>query len=116
MDEAVAKTRYFRVSPSKARLVMDQIRGKQVESAMQILEFSKKRVAKAIKETLKSAVANAENNLGLDVDTLVVSQAMVDQGPVMKRFMPRARGRASRIIKRTSHFTVAVRPAAEAER
>ncbi|OSM02454.1 50S ribosomal protein L22 [Magnetofaba australis] len=108
MQEARAITKNQRVSPYKARLVIDQIRGQDVESALQILEFSKKRIARVVKETLKSAIANAENNLGLDVDTLIVSQAFVDQGPVLKRFKPRARGRASRILKRTSHITVAV--------
>lgn len=106
--EAVAKMRYFRVSPYKARLVIDMIRGKGVDQAMQILEFTRKHVATAIKETLKAAIANAENNFGLDVDTLVVSKAFVDQGPVIKRFRPRARGRSNRILKRTSHITVAV--------
>lgn len=104
--EAIARTRYLRVSPTKARLVVDQIRGKNVESAMQILEFSDKRVALAIKETLKSAIANAENNFGLDVDTLLVTKACVDQAPTLKRFRPRARGRACRILKRSSHVTI----------
>ncbi|MGN7611628.1 50S ribosomal protein L22 [Magnetococcales bacterium HHB-1] len=108
ITEAYARTRNFRVSPKKARLVIDLIRGKSVESALEILEFSKKRVAIVIKETLKSAIANAENNFGMDVDTLVVSQAYVDQGPVIKRFRPRARGRACRILKRSSHITIAV--------
>ncbi|ABK43371.1 LSU ribosomal protein L22P [Magnetococcus marinus MC-1] len=110
MQEARATTKYQRVSPYKVRLVIDQIRGMQVESAMNLLAFSKKRVAGVVRQTLKSAVANAEENLGLDVDTLVVSQAYVDQGPSMKRFKPRARGRATRILKRTSHITVAVCP------
>ncbi|MEG3639789.1 50S ribosomal protein L22 [Magnetococcus sp. PR-3] len=110
MQEARATTKYQRVSPYKVRLVIDQIRGMQVESAMNLLAFSKKRAAGVIRETLKSAVANAEENMGLDVDTLVVSKAYVDQGPTMKRFKPRARGRATRILKRTSHITVAVRP------
>lgn len=108
--EAVAKTRYLRVSPYKARLVIDQIRGQKVETALQILQFSKKGVSKSIRETLKSAIANAENNFGLDVDTLIVSRAFVDQAPTLKRFRPRARGRASRILKRSSHVTVAVQP------
>lgn len=107
--EAIAITRNIRVSPIKARLVIDQIRGKDVESAMQILDFSRKNFAHFLKETLKSAVANAENNFGLDVDTLFVSKAMVDKGFTIKRFRPRARGRASRILKRSSNVTVGVR-------
>lgn len=113
MQEAVAITRYVRVSPSKVRLVVDQIRGKRIELAMQLLEFSKKRVSRVVMDTLKSAVANAENNLGMDVDTLVVSKVYVDQGAVQKRVQPRARGRAFGILKRTSHITVAVRPETE---
>ncbi|MBF0625022.1 MAG: 50S ribosomal protein L22 [Magnetococcales bacterium] len=109
-NQAVARTRNLRVSPYKARLVVDQIRGLNVDNALQLLTFSKKRVAAAIKTTLASAIANAENNLGLDVDTLVVSQAYVDEGSMLKRFRPRARGRAFRILKRSSHITVAVRP------
>ncbi|MEO5377142.1 MAG: 50S ribosomal protein L22 [Magnetococcus sp. DMHC-6] len=107
--EAIAITRNVRVSPIKARLVVDQIRGKDVESAMQILEFSRKHFALSLIETLKSAVANAENNYGLDVDTLYVSSAMIDKGLTIKRFRPRARGRASRILKRSSNVTVGVR-------
>ncbi|MBF0108419.1 MAG: 50S ribosomal protein L22 [Magnetococcales bacterium] len=106
--EAVARARNLRVAPTRVRLVIDQIRGKDVQSAMNVLEFSRKRIAKAVKEALKSAIANAENNHGLDVDTLYVSRVHVDQGPMLKRFLPRARGRASRILKRTSHLTVAV--------
>ena len=108
--EAIAKLQNLRVSPSKVRLVIDLIRGKKVEDAILALEFSKKRVAKSILELLNSAVANAENNFGMDVDTLQVSTAYVDQAPVLKRFMPRARGRATRILKRSSHVTVAVSP------
>ncbi|MBF0156502.1 MAG: 50S ribosomal protein L22 [Magnetococcales bacterium] len=111
--EAVAITKYLRVSPFKARMVVDQIRGHRVEVAMRILEFSKKGVARSVIQTLKSAVANAENNHGLDVDTLVVSRAFVDGGPANKRFNPRARGRACRIMKRTSHVTIAVRSTSE---
>ena len=107
--EAVAKTRFLRVSPTKVRLVIDQIRGLDVESALQTLQYSKKRVAKNVREALKAAIANAENNQGMDVDTLYVSRAMVDSGPMYKRIRPRARGRASRILKRTSHVTLAVR-------
>jgi large subunit ribosomal protein L22 len=104
--EAIAKRSYLRVSPSKVRLVIDQIRGHDVDSAMKILNFSEKRVAGEVRDVLKSAIANAENNYGMDVDTLVVSRATVDQGSVMKRIQPRARGRSFRILKRTSHITV----------
>ena len=109
MDEAVASLRNMRGSPLKVRLLLDQIRGKDVDTALGILMYSRKRAAKAVRETLKSAVANAENNLSLDVDTLIVSRCFADKGVVMKRFRPRARGRASRILKRSSHVTVAVR-------
>ena len=108
MEEAVAIIRNLRGSPTKIRPIMDQIRGLGADKALNILEFSNKRVARAIKEGLKSAIANAENNQGMDVDTLVVSRAYVDKGMVMKRFRPRARGRASRILKRSSHVTLAV--------
>ncbi|MBF0145209.1 MAG: 50S ribosomal protein L22 [Magnetococcales bacterium] len=106
--ESLARARNLRVAPTRIQLVIDQIRGKDVQSALNVLEFSRKRIAKAVKEALKSAIANAENNHGLDVDSLYVSRIHVDQGPMLKRFLPRARGRASRILKRTSHLTVAV--------
>lgn len=106
--EAIAKRSYLRVSPTKVKLVIDQIRGRDVDSAMKILDFSEKRVSSDVRDLLKSAIANAENNYGMDVDTLVVSRATVDQGSVMKRIQPRARGRSFRILKRTSHITVGV--------
>jgi len=109
MEEALARQQNLRVSPNKIRLVLAQIRGQKVEAALGILAYSKKRVALVVSQTLKSAVSNAENNLGLDVDTLIVSKATADKGNVMKRFRPRARGRASRILKRSTHLTVAVR-------
>lgn len=112
MEEAVARLQNMRGSPSKVRLLLDQIRGQKVDSALGLLLYSRKRMAHAVRETLKSAVANAENNLGMDVDTLIVSKAYADKGSVMKRFRPRARGRASRIIKWGAHVTVAVRPEA----
>lgn len=112
--EAVSKTRNLDVSPSKVRLVANQVRGMGVERALQTLAFSRKRVAGVVATTLRSAIANAENNLGLDVDTLVVSRIFVDEGPVLKRIQPRARGRAFAILKRTSHLTVAVGPSREA--
>jgi large subunit ribosomal protein L22 len=108
--EVEAKMRFLRVSPTKAAPVVDQIRGMEVENALQTLQFSRIRIAHNIRKILLSAIANAENNEGLDVDTLYVSRATVDQGPTIKRIRPRARGRASRILKRTSHVTVAVRP------
>lgn len=108
--EALASNKFMRVSPSKARLVVDQIRGLHVEKALELLAFSKKRSAASIRSLLLSAIANAENNFGLDVDTLYVSKAMVDKGPSLKRIRPRARGRASRILKPTSHITLTVGP------
>ncbi|MBF0424698.1 MAG: 50S ribosomal protein L22 [Magnetococcales bacterium] len=107
-SEAIAQARYVQVSPTKARLVVDQIRGLGVDKALELLAFSKKRVARTVKTTLGSAIANAESNLGMDVDTLYILRAFVDEGAKMKRFRPRARGRACRILKRTSHITIAV--------
>jgi large subunit ribosomal protein L22 len=106
--EVAAKHRGARLSAQKARLVADQIRGKSVEDAMQILEFSTKKAAHLMKKVLDSAVANAEHNDGLDVDDLHVSTVYVDEGPTMKRIRPRANGRADRIMKRTCHITVKV--------
>jgi large subunit ribosomal protein L22 len=104
--DVIAKNLYKRGSAKKARLVIALIRGKQVLEALQILNFVNKSSAKIIKDTLKSAIANAENNFGLDVDSLVVKRATVDEGPAGKRFRARARGRASRILKRTSHVVI----------
>ena len=103
-----ARHRFARISPQKARLVADQIRGLPVDRAMNVLAFSNKRGAEIIKKGLMSAIANAENNEGADVDELRVATICVDQGPVMKRIQPRAKGRANRIMKRTSHVTVTV--------
>ncbi|MCP5141471.1 MAG: 50S ribosomal protein L22 [Chromatiales bacterium] len=103
-----ARHRFARISPQKARLVADQIRGLPVDRAMNVLAFSNKRGAEIIKKVLMSAIANAENNEGADVDELRVATICVDQGPVMKRIQPRAKGRANRIMKRTSHVTVTV--------
>ena len=100
--------KFVRRSPQKARLVADQVRGKPVDQALNTLKFSRQRAAGIIRKVLESAIANAENNNGADVDELRVSEIMVDQGPVMKRIQPRAKGRADRIIKRTSHITVRV--------
>ena len=106
--QATAKLRYARISAQKGRLVADQIRGLPVERALEILQFSKKKGADLMKKVLDSAIANAENNEGADVDELKVVAVMVDEGPTMKRIRARAKGRAARILKRTSHITVAV--------
>ena len=103
-----ARLKGARISAQKARLVVDQIRGKQVGEALNILSFSTKKGAHLVQKLLESAIANAEHNEGADIDELKVSMVMVDAGPVMKRIQPRAKGRANRIIKRTSHITVAV--------
>jgi large subunit ribosomal protein L22 len=106
--ETVAKLRFARISPQKCRLVADQIRGMGVERALQELTFSPKKGARIVKKVLESAIANAEHNEGADVDELKVSRICVDQGPTLKRIHARAKGRANRILKRTSHITVAV--------
>jgi len=106
--EVTAKHLGARISAQKARLVADQIRGKGVEEALNELSFSNKKAAQLIKKTLESAIANAEHNDGLDVDELRVSTVFVDEGVSMKRIMPRAKGRADRILKRSCHITVKV--------
>lgn len=106
--EARATSRFVRLSAQKARLVMGLIRGKPVETALGILEYTPKRGAKLVAKTLRSAVANAESGQRVDVDRLVVKRAYVDEGPTLKRFLPRAHGRATRILKRTSHITIVV--------
>ena len=106
--QAVANLRFARISAQKGRLVADQIRGLPVEQALNVLTFSKKKGAAMMKKVLDSAVANAENNEGADVDELKVKAVWVDEGPTMKRIRARAKGRAARILKRTSHITVAV--------
>ncbi len=108
MMEVAAKLSGARLSAQKARLVADQIRGKHVEEALDILTFSKKKGAELIKKVLESAVANAEHNEGADVDELRVSTIYVDEGMTMKRIRPRAKGRADRILKRSCHITVKV--------
>lgn len=108
MMETVAKLRFARIAPQKARLVADQVRGLPVERALENLRFSSKKAARIIHKVLESAIANAEHNDGADIDELKVSAIMVDEGPTMKRIKPRARGRADRIFKRTSHVTVRV--------
>ncbi len=106
--EVAAKLRGASMSAQKARLVADQIRGKSVEEALDLLAFSTKKGAAIIKKVLESAIANAEHNEGADVDDLRVSTIFVDGGLTMKRIMPRAKGRADRILKRTCHITVKV--------
>lgn len=106
--EAVAKHNFARISPQKARLVADQIRGKNVDQALELLTFSNKKAAELVKKVLESAIANAEHNEGADIDDLRVAKIFVDEGPIMKRIMPRAKGRADRILKRSSHITVVV--------
>jgi large subunit ribosomal protein L22 len=100
--------RSSRISPQKARLVADQVRGMPVYQALNLLKFSDKKAAHIIYKVLSSATSNAENNDGADVDELKVATIMVDEGPVLKRFMARAKGRGTQIIKRTSHITVVV--------
>jgi large subunit ribosomal protein L22 len=106
--EVVAILRGARLSAQKARLVADQIRGKAVEEALQLLTYSPKKGADVIKKVLNSAIANAEHNEGADVDELKVSTIYVDEGMSLKRIRPRANGRADRIVKRTCHITVKV--------
>ena len=106
--ESKAILRTARISPQKARLVADQVRGMPVARAADLLQFSDKKAAHMIRKVLWSAISNAENNLGADIDELKVASIMVDEGPVLKRFMARAKGRGTRILKRTSHITVVV--------
>lgn len=106
--QAAAKLRFARLSAQKGRLVADQIRGLPVEEALNTLQFSNKKGAEMMKKVLDSAIANAENNEGADVDELKVTAVMVDEGPTMKRIRARAKGRAARILKRSSHITITV--------
>jgi|TARA_R110002072_G_C7903518_1_gene529789 large subunit ribosomal protein L22 len=108
-NEAMAKASMLRISPQKLNLVAGLIRGKKVEKAMSDLTFSKKRIAIDVKKCLQSAVANAENNHGLDVDNLIVAEAWVGKKMVMKRGRPRARGRFGKIMKPFSEITITVR-------
>ena len=112
-NEAMAVNRMMRTSPQKLDLVADMIRGKPVDKALQALTFSKRRVAGDVKKTLQSAVANAENNHGLDIDELVVAEAYVGKNLVLKRGRPRARGRFGRILKPFSQLTIKVRQVEE---
>jgi large subunit ribosomal protein L22 len=104
--EVKARLRFVRIAPRKARLVADLIRGKGSEEALNILTFTKKAAAKIIIKLLKSAIANATQKKAIDIDRLYVKRIMVDQGPTMKRFMPRALGRATTIRKRSSHISI----------
>ncbi|MET3559968.1 large subunit ribosomal protein L22 [Bartonella japonica] len=112
-NEAKAVTRTIRVSPQKLNLVAAIIRGKGVNTALADLTFSRKRIAGTVKKTLESAIANAENNHGLDIDSLIVAEAHVGKSIVMKRFHVRGRGRASRIERPFSHLTIIVREVTE---
>ena len=104
--EVKAVTRYVRISPRKARLVTELIKGKPVEEALTILRFVPKKAARLVDKTLRSALANAEQNPNIDVDTLYIKRIFVDGGPTMKRWRARAMGRATKILKRSSHINV----------
>ena len=108
---AFASARYVRITPMKARRVVDLVRGLPVDDALAILQFAPQAASTTVYKVLESAIANAETTEGLATDDLVVSVAQVDEGPTMKRWRPRAQGRATRINKRTSHITLAVQPA-----
>ncbi len=104
--ESKAKARFIRISPRKIRLVMDEIRGKKVGEALNMLSFSPQKGAFLLKKLIDSAVANAESNSNIDVDNLFIKRLFADEGPTLKRFRPRAMGRATKIRKRSSHLTV----------
>jgi large subunit ribosomal protein L22 len=106
--QAEARIKHARISAQKARLVADQIRGLHAEQALNLLSFSAKKGSRIIKKILESAIANAEHNEGADIDELKVAAVQVNEGPTMKRIRARAKGRASRILKRTSHISVTV--------
>ncbi len=103
-----ATTKRLRISPQKVRLIVDQVRGKAVGDALDILSFSPQKAAGMVRKVVESAIANAENNEGADIDELKISEVFVNAGLTMKRIKPRAKGRADRILKRTSHITVTV--------
>ena len=107
-QEVKATAKYIRIAPRKVRIVMNLVRGKSVSDALAILKFTPKVGADAVEKVLRSAIANAENNFDMDVDRLFISSAFVDQGPTLKRIHPRSRGQAFKILKHTSHITVAV--------
>ena len=100
--------RYARISPQKTRLIIDMIRGSNVLKAMKLVQFLPQKAAKIVRKILDSAVANAENNFGLDIDDLKVTRAFVNEAPTLKRFRARARGRGTRILKRNSHITIEI--------
>lgn len=104
--KVLARFKKARSSAQKLRLVANSIRGKKVDQAINILNFSKKKASLLIKKVLESAISNAENNNGLDIDALKISEILIDQGPTMKRMMPRAKGKADQILKRTSHIKI----------
>ncbi len=107
--EAKAIARYVRIAPRKAQVVVDLVRGKKVDEALAILKYTPKAGAPIVEKVLKSAIANAENNYGMDVDSLYISEIYANQGPTMRRYRPRAQGRATTIRKRTSHIGVVVK-------
>lgn len=104
--ESKALARYIRISPQKARLVADMVRGKSVDTAINTLRFMPKKGARILRKVIESALANASQNEAIDIDTLYVKKIFIDGGPMLKRIRPRAMGRATRILKRTSHITV----------
>jgi len=104
--EAKALARQIRISPQKARLIADLVRGKDVADAINTLKFMPKKGARIMRKVIESALANASQNESIDIDTLYVKTVFIDGGPMLKRIMPRAQGRANRILKRTSHITV----------
>ena len=106
-SKAIAKT--VRIAPRKVRLILDLVRGKEVGEAISILKLTNKRSSPVVEKLVKSAVANAEHNYDMDIDNLYISEIFADEGPTMKRFRPRAQGRATKINKRTSHITVVVK-------
>lgn len=113
-NEVRATAKYVRMAPRKVRLVVDQIRNKSVDKALELLQFNNRAAAEPVAKVLRSAVANAENNNGLRSENLQIVSAYVDEGPTLKRIRPRAKGSASRINKRTSHITIVVAPRKEA--
>ncbi|MCK1975736.1 50S ribosomal protein L22 [Jeotgalicoccus huakuii] len=110
-SKAVART--VRIAPRKVRLIADLVRGKEVGEAISILKLTNKRSSPVVEKLVKSAVANAEHNYDMDIDNLYISEIYADEGPTLKRFRPRAQGRASKINKRTSHITVVVKEYAD---
>ncbi len=114
--EARAEAKYIRISPRKVNYICKEIRGKNVDEALTVLRFTPKKGAKVLEEVLKSAIANAENNLGLNRESLVVNQAWANDGPTMKRWRPKAKGAAYPILKRTSHIGVVVKEKEEEDR